>query len=178
VEELDDALDTLWENIQSDTRVVFCADHGELLGEDGMWGHPGEMRPELLNVPFGTKNAPQAGEVVSLIDVPTILRDAEHGQGTLDRDVAYATYGEQKAAMSVDTSKTLKLHSKLRRGTELLTPLSNANTIDSTHNTSSTRTHSLKILRSWDTLSRAGLLLLFLPLCKTFILGDALLIND
>jgi hypothetical protein len=102
VEELDAALATLWDAIPDDTRLVFCADHGELLGEDGLWGHPGEMRPELLNVPFGTRNAPAVGDVVSLIDVPSILRGERHGQGTFDRDVAYATYGEQKAAMNAD----------------------------------------------------------------------------
>lgn len=39
-------------------------------------------------------------EVVSLIDVPTVLTGAEHGLGTLDRDVAFAAYGDRKAAMN------------------------------------------------------------------------------
>lgn len=99
VEELDEHLQTLWDAIPDDTRVVFAADHGELLGEDSRWGHPGEMRPELLRVPFGTRNAPEVGDVVSLIDVPSILRGEEHGRGTFDREVAYATYGDRKAAM-------------------------------------------------------------------------------
>ncbi|MFC4543252.1 sulfatase-like hydrolase/transferase [Halosolutus amylolyticus] len=102
VVELDRKLARLWEAIPDETRVVFCADHGELLGEDGLWGHPGEMRPELLRVPFGTRNAPEVGEVVSLIDVPTILAGTEHGVGTLDREVAFAAYGEHKAAMNAD----------------------------------------------------------------------------
>lgn len=106
VEELDEKLATLWESIPDDTRVVFCADHGELLGEDGLWGHPGEMRPELLHVPFGTKNAPELGDVVSLLDVPTILLGSEHGLGELDRDVAFAAYGEKKAPMNVDNIAT------------------------------------------------------------------------
>ena len=106
VSELDDQLAVLWETIPEETRVVFCADHGELLGEDGMWGHPGEMRPELLHVPFGTKNAPELGEVVSLLDVPSILLGSEHGLGELDRDVAFATYGDKKAAMNVDNIAT------------------------------------------------------------------------
>lgn len=100
VEELDTKLDRLWNAIPDDTRVVFCADHGELLGEDGLWGHPGEMRPELLHVPFGTRNASGLGDVVSLVDIPTILRGEPHGQGTLDREVAFAAYGERKAAMN------------------------------------------------------------------------------
>lgn len=100
VEELDAKLARLWDTIPDETRVVFCADHGELLGEDGLWGHPGEMRPELLHVPFGTRNAPELGDVVSLIDVPTVLRGEPHGQGTLHREVAFAAYGDRKAAMN------------------------------------------------------------------------------
>jgi len=80
VAELDATLESLWATVPDDARVVFCGDHGEL-GEDGLWGHPGEMRPELLNVLFGTRNAPDLGEVVSLIDVPTILTGVEHRQG-------------------------------------------------------------------------------------------------
>lgn len=106
VSELDDQLAVLWDSIPEDTRVVFCADHGELLGEDRTWGHPGEMRPELLHVPFGTTNAPELGEVVSLLDVPSILLGSEHGLGELDRDVAFATYGDKKAAMNVDNIAT------------------------------------------------------------------------
>lgn len=106
VAELDEQLATLWETIPDDTRVVFCADHGELLGEDGMWGHPGEMRSELLHVPFGTKNAPELGDVVSLLDVPSILLGAEHGLGKLDREVAFGTYGDKKAAMNTENIAT------------------------------------------------------------------------
>jgi arylsulfatase A-like enzyme len=102
VVDLDDRLERLWGAIPDDTRVVFCGDHGELLGEDGLWGHPGEMRAELLNVPFGTRNAPDLGEVVSLVDVPTTLTGTEHGVGTLDREIAFAAYGDRKAAMTAD----------------------------------------------------------------------------
>ncbi|MFC6718629.1 sulfatase-like hydrolase/transferase [Natrialbaceae archaeon GCM10025810] len=100
VEELDAALEALWDAVPDDARVVFCADHGELLGEGGLWGHPGELRPELLRVPFGTRNAPDLGDVVSLIDVPSILAGREHGVGTLERETAFASYGDRKAAMN------------------------------------------------------------------------------
>ncbi|WP_303657507.1 sulfatase-like hydrolase/transferase [Halorussus limi] len=106
IKELDAALTTLWEIVPDDARVVFCADHGELLGEDGLWGHPGKMRPELLHVPFGTRNAPELGEVVSLVDVPSVLLGVEHGIGELDRDVAFATYGDRKAAMNAEHFST------------------------------------------------------------------------
>lgn len=98
VEELDAALARLWSAIPDDTEVVFTADHGELLGEDGRWGHPGELREELLHVPFATRNvSADLGPVVSLIDVPTILRGATHGSGEVPRELAFATYGETRA---------------------------------------------------------------------------------
>ncbi|ELY86898.1 sulfatase-like hydrolase/transferase [Natrinema altunense] len=122
IAELDAALETLWNAIPDETRVVFCGDHGELLGEDGLWGHPGEMRPELLNVPFGTRNAPDLGEVVSLVDVPTILTGTEHGVGTLDREVAFAAYGDQKAAMTAAHIATGDGTSRLEDGEKVADP--------------------------------------------------------
>lgn len=98
IHELDEELARLWDSVPDDTRVVFCADHGVLLGEDGLWGHTGEMREELLHVPFGTRNAPELGDVVSLIDLPAMLRGEPHGRGVLDRDVALSTYGKDRAA--------------------------------------------------------------------------------
>lgn len=102
IQELDGKLARLWEAIPSETRIVFCADHGELLGEDGLWGHPGEVRPELLHVPFGTANVPSVGDLVSLIDVPTLLAEKQWGVGDLDRDIAYASYGEKRAAIDTE----------------------------------------------------------------------------
>jgi arylsulfatase A-like enzyme len=100
VVELDESLEALWDAIPDDTEVVLLADHGELLGEDGIWGHPGMLRPELLHVPLATRNVDaEFGEVASLIDVPTALRGVPHGEGTLDREVAFASYGEERAAM-------------------------------------------------------------------------------
>lgn len=102
VEELDDKLSVLWDALPDDVRLVFCADHGELLGEGGQWGHPNELRSEILNIPFGTKNCPELGEVVSLIDVPTILTGSEFGEGMLDREIAFASVADRKAAMNRD----------------------------------------------------------------------------
>ncbi|QLG51172.1 sulfatase-like hydrolase/transferase [Natrinema halophilum] len=122
IEDLDRKLARLWEAVPDETRVVFCADHGELLGEGGLWGHPGEMRPELLRVPFGTRNAPALGEVVSLIDVPTVLTGAEHGIGTLQREVAFAAYGERKAAMNADHLATSEGSVRLSDGRRVTDP--------------------------------------------------------
>lgn len=99
VEELDVALRRLFEGVPEDTRVVFLADHGELLGEDDTFGHPGLLHPLLHHVPFGTRNVDHdLGEVVSLIDVPTLLVGEEHGLGRPERDVAFGLYGDRRAA--------------------------------------------------------------------------------
>lgn len=110
VEELDEKLQRLWEFVEDDTRVVFCADHGECLGEDNTWGHPGELRLETLHVPLAARNTPETGGLVSLVDVPSLLLGQAHGDGTFDRNVAYATYGNQKATIN-------ERHIKTSRGT-------------------------------------------------------------
>lgn len=100
VEELDIELRRLYESIPEDTEVLFAADHGELLGEDDTWGHPGMLHPLLHHVPFGTKNVEHDfGRVVSLIDVPTVLTGKEHGLGRFEREVAFGLYGDRRAAM-------------------------------------------------------------------------------
>jgi arylsulfatase A-like enzyme len=54
---LDSLLGELWAGLEQmglleDTVVVFCADHGELLGEDGYLGHSFGLREPLLHVPL------------------------------------------------------------------------------------------------------------------------------
>ena len=101
VEELDFELARLWERLPADTRVVFTGDHGELLGEDGTWGHPGLLHPLLHRVPFGGCNlGADLGSVVSLIDVPMLLLGEGHETGQCDRETAFALYGERRAAMN------------------------------------------------------------------------------
>lgn len=98
-EELDLELRRLYDAVPDDTEAIFCADHGELLGEDGTWGHPGLLHPVLHHVPFATKNVDrELGEVVSLVDVPSILTGEEHGLGRFDREYAFALYGDRRAA--------------------------------------------------------------------------------
>lgn len=98
VQELDGELEQLWTALPDDTRVVFCADHGELLGEGGEWGHIGTFRTEVLQVPLGGINVPEPGALASAVDVPTLLLGREHNEGSLDRDIAYATNGVEWAA--------------------------------------------------------------------------------
>ncbi len=60
-----------------DTVVVVVGDHGEALGEGGVMGHSGFLRPEVLRVPLVIKEPGQApGRVeadVSLVDVAATL---------------------------------------------------------------------------------------------------------
>jgi|AntDeeMetagen192_2_1112575.scaffolds.fasta_scaffold00726_3 arylsulfatase A-like enzyme len=100
IRELDRELRRLWEFVDDDCRIVFCADHGEFLGENDTWGHPGELRLETLHVPLATRNIPQIGDIVSLVDVPSILLGENHKEGTFEREVAFATYGKKKAAIN------------------------------------------------------------------------------
>lgn len=99
VRSLDRELERVWDLLADDTRVLFCADHGELLGEEDLWGHVGSFKSELLHVPLGGKNLTQPDDLASLIDVPSILTSQEHNQGTLSRDVAFATDGREWAAI-------------------------------------------------------------------------------
>ena len=101
VAELDIELRELWQRIPNDATVIFTGDHGELLGEDDTWGHPGLLHPLLHHVPFGGRNLDSdLGDVVSLIDIPTLLRSEEHELGQQSRETAFALYGDRRAAMN------------------------------------------------------------------------------
>ena len=103
VEELDDRLERLWSAVPDDTRVLFCADHGELLGEYGEWGHHATMCPEILRVPLVGRNLPvdvDDSGVRSLVDVPSLFLGDPHGDGALDRETAFAASNGEHAAMT------------------------------------------------------------------------------
>ena len=77
-----------------DTLVVVCADHGELHGEHGLYGHEFAVYDQLVNVPLLVKHpelpAERRSEQVELIDLyHTILDhaggDADPGGEPLDR---------------------------------------------------------------------------------------------
>jgi hypothetical protein len=59
--------------------VVTCADHGELFGQDGLWGHFFGVYPELTNVPLVVWNGEQhvriSETVVSLLDIHRTVLD-------------------------------------------------------------------------------------------------------
>lgn len=47
-----DLVASLPEARRDHTLVIVVGDHGELLGEDGLWGHPFSLRPAITQVPF------------------------------------------------------------------------------------------------------------------------------
>lgn len=80
-----------------ETVVVVTADHGELLGDDGLWGHPPVLRQPLLRVPLVLSGPVEPGREaapVPLVDLaPTLLtlagRDVPgtyRGESRFDQD--------------------------------------------------------------------------------------------
>lgn len=104
VKQLDDDLQELWELVDDDCDIIFCADHGEHLGEDNHWGHHEYLDEHLLNVPFLTKNMsiPES-QVISLIDIPSIIlkQDWKQGQNG-NREYAYAMCDDKRAVTNGD----------------------------------------------------------------------------
>ncbi|MCG1003034.1 MULTISPECIES: sulfatase-like hydrolase/transferase [Halobacterium] len=97
--EMDKQLERLWQWLPDDCRVILTGDHGEMLGEDGRWGHPGLLRPETLHIPFSTNFDPELGSVVSSIDIPSLILGEEYREGEFHRETAYASHGEKAAAI-------------------------------------------------------------------------------
>lgn len=59
--------------------VITLSDHGELLGDHGLWGHEYGLHPELTHVPLvvsdGTEGIERRDELVSLLDVHRTILD-------------------------------------------------------------------------------------------------------
>lgn len=106
VMEADNGLKRLWGEISEDVRVIFAADHGELLGEDGIWGHPGaEFNPNVLRIPFATRNVSIESDVVSFIDIPALFLGQDWKKSRLNRDIGFASMTGTKCAF--DTTHML-----------------------------------------------------------------------
>jgi len=63
-------------------------------------GAPWRATPRNTPCSAATRNIPQIGDIVSLVDVPSILLGENHKEGTFEREVAFATYGKKKAAIN------------------------------------------------------------------------------
>jgi arylsulfatase A-like enzyme len=75
--------------LEDGTLVVVLSDHGEFLGEHGLWGHAHGLYPPVLEVPLvmagpGVPPGTCGGEGAQLIDVaPMVLARAGLGEGAL-----------------------------------------------------------------------------------------------
>lgn len=108
IKQLDDDLEELWNYLDDTDKVILCGDHGEHFGTNNHWGHHKYLDDELLNIPFMTKNIkiPETN-VISLIDVPSILLQRDWNQGKYGgREFAYALCDENKAITDGDTILT------------------------------------------------------------------------
>ncbi|MFC5135080.1 MULTISPECIES: sulfatase [Haloferacaceae] len=74
VEYTDDFVATLLDDVGDDTAVCVHADHGELFGEDGRYGH-GYLHESVINVPLVVGNVPaeRVDRPVSLEAIPELL---------------------------------------------------------------------------------------------------------
>ena len=63
-----------------DTLVIVTADHGELFGEHGLWGHGESLSQEEIHVPMivrypGSRGAGRSDVPIQLVDVPALVLD-------------------------------------------------------------------------------------------------------
>ncbi|WP_049980323.1 sulfatase [Halolamina rubra] len=86
-----------------DTAVVVCADHGELHGEHGLYGHEFGLYDPLVNVPLMVKHpdldAERRGDTVELLDLYHTVLD------TFDADATPTAADEE--AVAFDPTRSL-----------------------------------------------------------------------
>jgi arylsulfatase A-like enzyme len=56
---VDDLFGTLFERVPEDTYIIVTADHGDLFGEDGMFGHGPVIHEKVLEVPLAEGLVPK-----------------------------------------------------------------------------------------------------------------------
>lgn len=66
--------------VHEDTAYIITADHGELLGDHGLFSHPPRLHDELIHVPLlihvpGVTDGRRDERLVSLIDLPSTIAD-------------------------------------------------------------------------------------------------------
>jgi len=68
------------EDLLENTYIIFTADHGEMFGEHGQWGHHAYFYDALMRIPLivvgpGVDKGVRAGDRVSIVDIMPTLRD-------------------------------------------------------------------------------------------------------
>lgn len=112
-DELQRFLDYYLENLRDDTILVLTADHGEQLGEHGLWEHSHYLYDETLKIPLimvgpGIPTGNRRSDLVSHVDLFSTLCDLcnldspEETSATPlfrsgTRDAVYMEYGERDA---------------------------------------------------------------------------------
>ena len=82
-----DSIETLLENFDADT-VAITADHGDLFGEFGAWGHPaGFVHPKLKKVPWVTTTAQDRQTVTPEVEIPK-----QHTESDIDEQLRALGY--------------------------------------------------------------------------------------
>ncbi|MFB6190502.1 MAG: sulfatase [Candidatus Nanohaloarchaea archaeon] len=100
VDYMDDQLGELFQHLKDrgkweDTVVVVVSDHGQLLGEDGLYGHQYSVAEELVSVPMMVKGG-EAGEVeeqVELSELRDIVLSATGVSESYEEGTEYAMGG-------------------------------------------------------------------------------------
>lgn len=86
VEVVGRALRGLWTDVPADALVILMSDHGELLGEDGTWGHGRSLSPVLLETPIAIRGprVPAEPETVRATSIRSaVLSWADGGDARL-----------------------------------------------------------------------------------------------
>lgn len=75
VEYLSDIYQSIYTLIRDDFDIIITVgDHGEMLGEYGLWEHSVDIQEELCHVPFVVEGRELDVDLVSLKDIPSIIR--------------------------------------------------------------------------------------------------------
>jgi len=95
VEQVDNQLSHLWKYLDHDVQVVFTADHGEMLGESGIWGHPANcFDPAILRIPLAHNLDLNESPVRSFMDMCAMLTGKDWNESKVYREDAYASMTE------------------------------------------------------------------------------------
>ncbi|MCB9761103.1 MAG: sulfatase-like hydrolase/transferase [Alphaproteobacteria bacterium] len=102
---------------RDDTVVIVTSDHGELLGEHGVFGHGWWVYEPLTNVPFIAEGVGTLPETLGIASLPALVTwgmGVPHAWPTVDHqwvpDLPLAAQREGKLALSADGKKKIVWH--------------------------------------------------------------------